>query len=152
MNNIELTTMCALVQNGKILMIERSKSWKGWAFPGGHLENGESLSECAIREMYEETGAQIRKIQYKGFAHFYNTLTGQRHLITNYIASDYSGTIKQLCNEGKICWVDINSITKLQLAEGMEYRLPLFLNEGIQELYIEWDTICGYTKVEYRKL
>lgn len=152
MNNIELTTMCALFHQGKVLMIERSKSWKGWAFPGGHLENRESIFECAIREMYEETGAQISELHYKGFTHFYNTLSGQRHIISNYTAFDFSGSIKDTCDEGIIKWIDINSIKELQLAEGMIYRLPLFFKEGIQELYVEWDALSGYTRIEYKNM
>ena len=32
---------------------------KSYALPGGHLEFGESLSECLSREMYEETGLNV---------------------------------------------------------------------------------------------
>ena len=30
-----------------------------WVLPGGHIEVGESLEECAIREIKEETGIEI---------------------------------------------------------------------------------------------
>lgn len=133
-------------------MIERKKSWKGWAFPGGHLELGESLSDCVIREMFEETGAQISKLHYKGITNIFQTTSGKRHIITNFTANDFTGKVKKSCDEGRIDWVAIEHIEGLQMAEGMEYRLPLFLKDGIQELYIEWDEINGYTKVEYRTL
>lgn len=152
MDGIELTTMCALIRQGRVLMIERCKSWKGWAFPGGHLEPGESLSDCAIREMSEETGVKISQVYYKGLTNIFNTISGKRHIIINFTASDFTGKVKEFCDEGRINWVDIEHIENLQMAEGMEYRLPLFLKDGIRELYIEWDENNGYTKIEYRML
>lgn len=45
-----------------VLLIEKSKpDWqKGWCnFPGGKLEDGETLAECVQREIIEETGILI---------------------------------------------------------------------------------------------
>jgi 8-oxo-dGTP diphosphatase len=30
-----------------------------WQFPGGHIEAGESVSRCAVRELREETGIEM---------------------------------------------------------------------------------------------
>ena len=38
-----------------------------WQFPGGHLENNESVSDCARREVQEETGLNIRNLRHLGF-------------------------------------------------------------------------------------
>lgn len=37
-----------------------------WCFPGGSLELGESLVECAVRETEEETGVQLRNAPQEG--------------------------------------------------------------------------------------
>lgn len=39
---------------------------RGLEFPGGKLEMGETLEEAAAREVFEETGAIIRKLEYIG--------------------------------------------------------------------------------------
>lgn len=146
---IEITTMCAVLSQDKALMINRTRSWKGWAFLGGHLENGESLEECVKREVFEEAGIYIINPTFVGITHFFNSKLLKRHIIFNYVATEYKGSIKEFCDEGNIKWIDIEKITEQKLAEGMEYRIPLFLQKGISELYIEWEEGHGYTKVEY---
>jgi len=44
-------------RDGKVLLVERAREPRGiWAFPGGHVEPGESLEAAAARELIEETG------------------------------------------------------------------------------------------------
>lgn len=47
--------------DGKILWVKRGiEPAKGkWMFPGGFFENGETLRECAAREVYEEVGIEL---------------------------------------------------------------------------------------------
>ncbi|MBQ7358983.1 MAG: 8-oxo-dGTP diphosphatase [Lachnospiraceae bacterium] len=146
---IEITTMCAVVNEGKVLMINRKRNWKGWAFLGGHLEAGESVEMCVKREIYEEAGIQIRAPRFVGITNIYNPELLKRHIIFNYVTSSFEGCLKEQCEEGEISWINIDSIEMQQLAEGMEYRLPLFFTNKYSELYIEWKEDCGYTKVEY---
>ena len=62
-------------ENGEILMIFRNDRWD---FPKGKLEAGESIEECAVREVMEETGIDGISIDGESFKtiHFYNIYGG----------------------------------------------------------------------------
>lgn len=43
----------------KILLTRRTDNGR-WCLPGGRLESGESVTEACVREVWEETGLQVR--------------------------------------------------------------------------------------------
>lgn len=49
----------------KVLVTQHSKH-KGWDFPKGHIEEGESSKDAAIREVEEETGVKAEIIEKAG--------------------------------------------------------------------------------------
>ena len=63
-----LTTDVALFHIGpaqvELLLIQRKNDpYQGlWALPGGFLEEGEVLDDCARRELKEETGITVREV------------------------------------------------------------------------------------------
>ena len=59
-NSIKPAAAVALFNDeGKILLLRRKDNDK-WTMPGGTLDFGETLSNCAVREVREETGFSIR--------------------------------------------------------------------------------------------
>ncbi|GAA5051984.1 NUDIX domain-containing protein [Nocardia callitridis] len=52
-------------ERGAVLMQRRSDSGN-WALPGGIMELGETLEQCAVRETKEETGLDIEVIGLLG--------------------------------------------------------------------------------------
>ncbi len=51
-------------ENNEILLIKGPR--RGWEMPGGQVEEGESLSDAAIRETKEEAGIDIELIKFCG--------------------------------------------------------------------------------------
>lgn len=80
-----------MVWKGDRLLLGKRISAHGensWQFPGGHLEFGETVAECAQREVKEETGIHIRNLVQCGYTNdvFINA---DKHYVTLFIASDY---------------------------------------------------------------
>src|SRR5436190_23625475 len=47
--------------DGRVLLIKRSDNGL-WAYPAGTMELGETMRECAVREVLEETGLVARAV------------------------------------------------------------------------------------------
>jgi 8-oxo-dGTP diphosphatase len=83
-----------------------------WQFPGGHLENSESVIECARREVLEETGLKITSPRHLGFTNKPCDI-GQRQYITLLVSCDYeSGEAQRLEPEkcGGWEWFDFQAL------------------------------------------
>jgi len=65
-----------ILDGDRLLLIRRSDNGR-WALPAGAMELDESLGECAVREVWEETG--LRATELTPFAMY----TGPRHTYTN---------------------------------------------------------------------
>lgn len=58
-------TNAFLLEDGKVLLQKRSDNGL-WGLPGGGMDAGESMAECAVREMWEETGIESRVTRLVG--------------------------------------------------------------------------------------
>ena len=55
-----------LVKNRKGDSSKDSEPW--WGYPKGHLEEGEKPTEAAVREVFEETGFEVKIVNSKPIA------------------------------------------------------------------------------------
>jgi 8-oxo-dGTP diphosphatase len=138
---IELTNMCMVYDktNNRVVVQDRVKSWKGISFPGGHVEDGESIVESTIREIKEETGLTISNLESCGIIYWYNDETGDRYFVFNYRTEEFSGDLLEKTDEGNVFWVDKDDLSKLNLSDGFEEILPMFLEKKYSEGFGVWN-------------
>ncbi len=56
------TSVIVVAQDGRIVLAHKSYGPGGWSLPGGAVENGESFTEAAQREILEELGVRLEKL------------------------------------------------------------------------------------------
>ncbi len=128
------TTLCYLERDGKYLMLNRNKKIedtnKGkWLGIGGKFIENETPFECAQREVFEETGLNLRSASYRGVVKFVSNIypTEYMHLFTS---SDFDGELKLDCDEGELKWIEKSKILDLNLWQGDKYFLELLDTES----------------------
>ena len=107
-------------QAGELLMIKRHGVWD---IAKGHIDDGESIEECAIREVEEETGVKnlvIQKFLGKSY-HIYETKSKKVLKETHWyeMLSDWAGELAPQTEESitKAKWIKPEKI-KIKLKKG----------------------------------
>jgi 8-oxo-dGTP diphosphatase len=101
-----------IVEDGRVLMLKRKGSHgEGtWSLPGGHLEMGESFSDCARREMMEELGVEIEPSSVVSVSN--DIMYGKHYITIGVKATVLSGEIvnkePHKCDE--IQWFPLGSL------------------------------------------
>lgn len=125
---------CVIVLNTdktQVLLGKRKNSYKsGWyGMPGGRLEVGEPLEECARRELVEETGLRAEKLDYIGLVRDWQHTYDFIHFV--FVYAEPTG--EALCTEPDKCegweWFPLRQLPS-PLLEGHAGAMQLFLKQN----------------------
>ena len=133
-SEIELTNMCLICDGNKVLVQEKVGT-KGLVFPGGHVEEGESLLESVVREMKEETGLTIENPKICGFKDWIQE-DGTRYIVLLYKTHKFTGELKS-SNEGRVFWIDRDEINSVNLIWNMKELLEIFDTDLYSEFFFK---------------
>lgn len=122
-NHLPVTSVAAIVfdEENKIGLTHNIK--RGWEFPGGHIEIGESAMDALYREMKEEIAVSIKNIKIIGF----------RKTI-NHVEYINKSTGKPYPKESAVLWFSAEldehlDISCLDLEEDVDAREFVSLND-----------------------
>ncbi len=129
------TTLCYLERDGSLLMLFRNKkavdeNHGKWIGVGGKFEEGETPEECAVREVYEETGLKVGSLRLRGIITFVMQPLTTEYMFL-YTCDDFSGELSDPdgCPEGILRWVEKEKLDELPMWEGDRIFLRLLMEE-----------------------
>lgn len=111
-----------------IVLIERSNPPYGWAIPGGFLDYGESLEDCAVREAKEETSLDIHNL-----AQFHTYSKPDRDPRFHTVTTVFTANSKGIPKAGS----DAANLKIFKPEEALKFNLA-FDHQKVIGDYLEW--------------
>ncbi|WJE51067.1 NUDIX hydrolase [Bacillus cereus] len=130
------TAAICVNEKNEILMVLQGKKEepKRWSVPSGGQEEGETLEECCIREVWEETGYEVKIInkiyEKKGVTY------GVPVHVHYYLVKQIGGFVNIQDPDGlihEIDWKNINELRDLSLAFPEDYELLVRYINGTEK-------------------
>lgn len=116
-NSVIPASYLVLFENGKILLLRRFNTGYEdgkYSLVAGHVEPGESFSNCIIREAKEEAGITISEEDIEVIHVMYRNIEGEtsQRIEVFYTAKNWSGKVTNMeqnkCDD--LSWFDLNNI------------------------------------------
>ena len=89
----QVGTAIIITKDNKVLLMKR-KGTHGqgtWSTPGGHLDFGETLEGCAVREAKEEVGVDAAAVGFRAVTNDVFPETGKHYITVWMEAASFSG-------------------------------------------------------------
>lgn len=132
-NSMRPAAAVAIVNENKILMLKRMDNEK-WTLPGGTMELNESLIDCAVREVKEETGLNVQITDVIGtytdpdIRIEYSDGEVRREFTIVYFGTASNGEVLIDDESSAYAWIPIESIMEYQMATSQKKRIEDVLN------------------------
>jgi len=124
----KITSNCLIYQPPRMLLGMKKRGfgegrWNGF---GGKVEEGETLEQSAIREVQEECGITVKRMELVGVLDFEYLGKDKEVEVNIFKIAEFSGEPKE-SEEMKPEWFAINNLPFGQMWPDDEYWMPLFL-------------------------
>jgi protein-S-isoprenylcysteine O-methyltransferase Ste14/8-oxo-dGTP pyrophosphatase MutT (NUDIX family) len=129
---LKLATLVYALRDEQVLLLRRNtEPNRGlWVAPGGKFDHGESPTECAVREMYEETGLRIQQPVLRGVMTETSPRADYQWLTFIFVAWDFEGTFTPAPGIGEFRWVPVDEVAKLPIPPADAIFFPRLLEDG----------------------
>ena len=125
---------CIVKKGNKILMVKEAqkKCYGQWNYPAGNMEEGEKITDAAIRETFEETGCKVKLTGVLPICSF-NKLEGTRILVkftADVIEENITFDTDEILD---VQWIDIDTIKSMSKEELRSYDINMAHLKDLEE-------------------
>lgn len=101
---VEKSCGCIVIDGRNVLLVKQTKGH--WSFPKGHMEEGESEIQTAVREVKEETNVDAIPDETKRYVEEYLMDNGNMKQVIYFVSKQASSNIKAQESEiAEIAWL-----------------------------------------------
>lgn len=120
-------TLVFVLEGDQILLIEKKRGLGRGKVngPGGKVDPGETIEECAVRECREELGVEVRNLEHLG-EHRFQFTNGYSIHCWVYRTRDYTGPAIET-PEAKPLWTSVDDIPFERMWEDDHIWLPMII-------------------------
>ena len=147
MEYTHFVSVAALVTNdlGQILLVK--SPWRGWEYPGGLIEPGETFQEALHREVREESGVEI---EITGFVGICKNI--ERDIVNiDFTARYLSGELRTSEESTEVIWASPEEAMSLITFPLTRKRLENMLSGREEAVLFCFRRENGFTVTEDRK-
>ena len=125
---IQVCARALVIEDKKLLLVGDSPKY--WYTPGGRLEVGESLADCVVREVFEETGLRIKVGRLVHVFEFHDVSEGSYKVECYFLASIKEGCLSSDWKDmgGEIRYRHFFTLDEVRQKKNV---FPQFLSEGL---------------------
>ena len=104
-----------IFHQSRVLMVQRGRApFKGfWSVPGGRQRNDESLFECAVREVFEETCIVVEPERVCHAFQMTSSSMSHPFIIVDVLAHYKSGTVNAMDDAADAKWLSAKQVNNL---------------------------------------
>ena len=121
-------------KNGQVLLL-KSPRYGDWEFPGGQVEEGETIPHALEREVLEETGIIVR---VKSLVGIYSNIRKPSIVNMDFICEYVSGEPKTSNESSQVEWVDRDEAMSRVKRDAIRNRLKNMLEFAGEIKYLAY--------------